>query len=168
MFPNDADVFDIARPVIEEFEDFKSTPYLCPTGHWTIAWGTTRYPNGVLVTPKDYPNGIPRDFAGVCLVSFMSRCRAQLEACMPDTMPTLHQAAALISLAYNCGVGIHDGKKGDIADSTLLEKLIAGDIESAADHFLDWDKGHVDGKLVEINGLLRRRKAERVIFLTAD
>jgi GH24 family phage-related lysozyme (muramidase) len=33
------------------------------------------------------------------------------------------------------------------------------------DAFLMWDKAHVDGQLVEVNGLKNRRSAERTLYL---
>ena len=47
----------------------------------------------------------------------------------------------------------------------MLRNFNAGNISAAADAFLMWDKGHVDGQAVEIPGLLKRRQAERAIFL---
>lgn len=165
MADANSDVLAIAKPIIKEFEEFVSTPYLCPAGKWTIGWGTTRYPSGKSVLPTDYPDGIPEDFANVCLVSAMIRTRASLAPLLKHE-PTANQAAALLSLAYNIGVGVHDGIKGDLADSTLLDKFNAGDVAGAADQFLVWDKAHVDGVLKELNGLKRRRVAERTLFLS--
>jgi len=166
-FPADSGVLALAKPLIKEFEGFRPTPYLCPAGKWTIAWGCTRYPSGKPVTPGDYAKGIPDDFAGICLVSAIMRVCESLEPCL-SRLPTKQQAAALISLGFNVGVGAHDGIKGDLADSTLLAKFNAGDAGGAADCFLDWDKAHVAGKLIELDGLKRRREAERAMFLTPD
>lgn len=167
QFPSDADVLALAKPLIKQFEGFAAKPYLCPAGKPTIAWGCTTYPSGKAVAMGDYPQGIPDDFAGVCLVSAMLRTLGQLKPLLTRS-PTVHQAAALLCLAYNVGVGCHDGVKGDIADSTLLEAFNAGDFESAASRFLDWDKAHVSGVLTVLPGLKKRREAERVLFLTPD
>lgn len=166
-FPTDSAVIALAKPLIVQFEGYSATPYLCPAGKPTIAWGCTRYPSGKPVTMGDYPEGISDSFAGICVVSAMLRVIAGLEACLTRT-PTVHQAAALVCLAYNIGVGLHDGIKGDLADSTLLAKFNADDIASAADQFLAWDKAHINGALTELPGLKRRREAERAMFLTAD
>lgn len=166
-FPADSAVLALAKPLIKQFEAFCPTPYLCPAGKPTIAWGCTRYPSGKPVSMTDYPNGIPEDFAGVCLVSAMLRVIEGLKACITRE-PTLHQAAALVSLAFNVGVGLHDGIRGDLADSTLLERFNAGDFPKAADCFLDWNKSHVSGVLTVLRGLTKRREAERALFLTPD
>ena len=68
---------------------------------------------------------------------------------------TDNMLAALVAFAYNVGIG-------NFSKSTLLKKLNAADIHGAADEFLRWNK--VKG--VECNGLTRRRRAERELFLT--
>lgn len=165
--PSDADVLALAKPLIKGFEGYSATPYLCAAGVQTIAWGTTRYPSGKPVARTDYPAGIPEDFANVCLVSSMLRVRGDLAKIL-KAVPTVHQAAALLCLTYNIGVGLHDGVKGDFADSTLLDKFNDGDIAAAAEQFLVWNKAHVNGVLTVLPGLTKRREAERVLFLTAD
>jgi lysozyme len=165
-FPPDLATFALARPRIQGFEGFMLKPYLCPANKWTIGWGTTRYPNGDRVKETDFPEGITPGFANTCLNYAMARVRLSLQPCLTH-IPTVPQAAALICLAYNVGVGVHDGVKGDLADSTLLAKLNAGDIGAAADHFLDWVYIHKDGKAVKLDGLVKRRQIERALFLQA-
>lgn len=164
-FPPDLETFALARPLIQKWESFSSKPYLCPAGKWTIGWGSTRYSNGTKVTENDKP--IDQSFAGILLVGSMRRVREDLEPCITRT-PTIHQAAAFIVLAYNIGVGAHDSIKGDLADSTLLAKFNGGDIEGAAEHFLDWVWIHKDGKPEKLQGLVNRRMEEKALFLTPD
>ena len=66
-----------------------------------------------------------------------------------------NQFDALVSFAYNVG-------SRALSTSTLLKKLNAGDIKGAADEFLRWNKA--GGKV--LNGLPRRREAERALFLS--
>ncbi|EKS7702377.1 lysozyme [Salmonella enterica] len=68
---------------------------------------------------------------------------------------TQGQFDALVSFAYNVG-------SRALSTSTLLKKLNAGDIKGAADEFLRWNKA--GGKV--LNGLTRRREAERALFLS--
>lgn len=167
MGPTDADVLTLAKPLIKEFEGFAAKPYLCPAQKWTIGWGTTKYPSGKPVARTDYPAGITPDYANTFLVSSMLRVRGDMAKLLTRT-PTAHQAAALLCLAYNIGVGLHDGIKGDFADSTLLDRFNAGDIAPAADQFLVWNKAHVNGVLTTLPGLTKRRAAERLLFLAPD
>lgn len=62
---------------------------------------------------------------------------------------------ALVSLAFNIGTGA-------LSKSTVLRRLNAGDRHGAADAFLSWNKA--GGRV--LNGLTRRRKAEREMFLS--
>lgn len=161
-WPADHDVFPVAKPPIKDAEGYRSKPYLCAAGKPTIGWGSTRYPDGRKVTMAD--DAIAQDWAEVCLTSAMRRVREQL-APLVKVDVTVNQAAALLSIAYNCGVGCHDGVRGDIADSTLLEKLNAGDVQGAAAEFPKWNKARVGGVLQPLGGLTKRRKAELELFL---
>lgn len=66
-----------------------------------------------------------------------------------------NQFSALVSFAYNCGLGSLKG-------STLLQLLNRGKYLQAADEFLKWNKAK--GKV--LRGLVERREAERRLFLT--
>lgn len=68
---------------------------------------------------------------------------------------TQNQFDALVSFAYNVGVGA-------LKSSTLLEYLNAGNFQKAADEFLKWNKS--GGKVY--GGLVKRREQERALFLT--
>ena len=65
------------------------------------------------------------------------------------------QFDALVSFVFNLG-------EGAFADSTLLRKINAGD-PSAADELLRW----INNDGVPMDGLKRRRQAERAMFLEA-
>ena len=69
------------------------------------------------------------------------------------------QHGALASFAYNLGLGA-------LKASTLLRRLNEGDHFGAADEFLKWDKAMFNGRKVALRGLTRRRKAERLLFLS--
>lgn len=163
LWPNFDAVCAVAEPLIKNAEGFEAKAYLCPAGKWTIGWGTTRYPNGHPVQPGDI---CTIDQAQAWLTASMQRVYSQLQASGAVTKaPNTNQAAALLSLAYNIGVGTHDGHTGDLADSTLLAQFNAGDVAGAAAHFLDWDKAHVDGQIEVLPGLKIRRQAEAALFL---
>src|SRR5690606_8536313 len=70
-----------------------------------------------------------------------------------------NQFDAMVSLSFNIGAG-------GFKNSSVVRRLKAGDVDGAADAFLLWNKGTVNGKKVAINGLTNRRKAERALFLT--
>lgn len=68
-----------------------------------------------------------------------------------------NQFDALVSFAYNCGL---EG----LRTSDLLAKVNKGDFQGAAKEFDRWV--HSGGKV--INGLVRRRNAEKNLFLTSQ
>jgi len=66
---------------------------------------------------------------------------------------TAHQYDALVSFCYNCG-------EGNLAKSTLLKKVNAGDHKGAAAEFHKWNKAN--GKVLA--GLTRRRASESLLY----
>lgn len=72
------------------------------------------------------------------------------------TVPlTQGQYDALVSFQYNCG---------KLGSSTLLKRVNAGDMAGAANQFEAWTKA---GGVTQ-RGLVRRRAAEKALFLTPD
>ena len=65
---------------------------------------------------------------------------------------------ALVSLVFNIG-------EKNFRRSTVLKKLNDGDKIAAAEAFERWTQAYVDGKLVKLDGLVRRRAAEKSLFL---
>lgn len=166
IWPNGALIFGKAEPIIKQAEGLRLKAYLCPAKVWTLGWGCTQHPNGQPVTADDFLHDEAE--AEVYLQASETRILLKLEASGAVTRaPTVNQAAALLSLAYNIGVGVHDGVKGDLADSSLLQAFDRGDIHGAALHFLDWDKARVDGAFVVLPGLKTRRTTEMNLFLEA-
>lgn len=162
-WPDRALVFALVEPMIKEFEEFRSRPYPCPAGWPTIGYGTIKYPDGRKVTLSDKPCSEAE--ATLYLEFSMRRVYADLQTKAGITRaPNLHQAAALLDLAYNVGVGVHDGVKGDLADSTLLDCFNRGDLAGAALHFCDWNKARVGGILQPLKGLTTRRQWDRALF----
>jgi lysozyme len=164
VFPA-AVAFVLARPVIKHEEDFCASPYLCAASRPTVGWGSTKYEDGKPVKLTD--PAITPARGDVLLTYGMMRVDKQLRPLF-TRQPTAHQYAAILSLGYNVGVGCHDGIKNDLADSTLLEMFNAGDTQGAADQFPLWNKAHVNGKVVALDGLTKRRALERTLFLTPD
>lgn len=68
-----------------------------------------------------------------------------------------HQFDAMVSLCYNIGPERFRG-------SSVVRFLNAGDDWTAGQKFLLWRKQTINGRLVEVPGLLRRRRAEREMF----
>jgi GH24 family phage-related lysozyme (muramidase) len=66
-----------------------------------------------------------------------------------------NQFSALVSFVFNLGAG-------ELEDSTLLELLNQGKYSEAADQFLRFNTDNGE----PLEGLTRRREAERQLFLT--
>ncbi len=134
--------------LVKSFEGLYLNPYLDPVGVWTIGWGHTgeeAYPGNRITKAK--AEELLRDDLGLFELAVQRLVKVPLNE---------NERDALISFAYNVGAG-------GLAESTLLRKLNAGDRRGAADEFLRWTKG--GGR--ELPGLVRRRKAERELFLSA-
>ncbi len=65
---------------------------------------------------------------------------------------------ALVSFIFNIGAD-------NFKRSTVLKKLNEGDKLGAAEAFERWTRARVDGKLMKLDGLVRRRAAEKSLFL---
>lgn len=74
--------------------------------------------------------------------------------------PTQQQFDALVSIGFNCGVK----GKDKIGESGLMARFNAGLDQECADRFLLWNKDNG----VVIDGLTKRRRAERAIYLVGD
>jgi len=148
----------LAAQTIAGFEGFRAQPYLDSAGVATLGFGTIRYPNGTPVTMQDAP--VTREVALGYLANDLRRTAAIVERGLHGAeLPTANQWAAMLSLAYNIGVGA-------FVRSSVFSDFNSGKFDAAADDFLLWDKARVGGKLVEVDGLRNRREAERTLFLT--
>ncbi len=142
--------------------------YLDPVGIWTIGWGhAITYKGDFLrgaankaIARALYPGGITREQAETLLRGDLVDTAAAVSHMAAVPLDD-GQFAALVSFAFNVGTG-------SLARSTLLRLLNAGDVAGAAEQFLAWDKGRVDGVLKPLAGLTRRRRAERALFLGQD
>jgi GH24 family phage-related lysozyme (muramidase) len=117
---------------------------------WTIGWGTT----GPGIGPDT--------------IWSLDQCAAALEKHVQqfalgvlDLSPNLEYAlprrfAAIISFAYNCGLG-------NYRISTLRKRVNEEDWESAGREILRWNKAA--GRVLP--GLTRRRKAESLMLISA-
>jgi len=139
--------------LIRQAEGLRLRAYLCPAGVWTIGIGTTVYPDGRKVQRGDKcTEQQATDYLANDLQGFERAVAAMV------TVPlTENQLSALVSFAYNVGGGA-------LSKSTLLRLLNAGDYASAANQFQRWNLAA--GK--ELPGLVKRRAAERALFLTPD
>lgn len=138
--------------LIAEFEGCRLKAYRCPAGVWTCGYGETDGVTAHTVWTQEYAD---QRFCE----ALTERAAAVRELCAID--PTGNQLSALVSLSYNIGLA---GLKG----STVLRCHNRGDEQSAARAFGLWNKARVNGALVVLAGLTRRRAAEAALYLKPD
>lgn len=143
-----------AIDLIAEFEGFREDAYLCPAGVWTIGYGTTEASGvGLSVYPGRKISEVhARLYLGVAVEVFAAKIRPLIKVPL-----SLNEWAAILSLAYNIGPSA-------FRRSSVLRNLNAGARLASADAFLLWNKAN--GKVLK--GLVRRREAERKLFLTVS
>lgn len=147
---------------IKRFEGCKLTAYQDIVGVWTIGYGETGpyVVKGLTITKAQADEGLWR------------RLRDEFEPGVVDALKgtpvTQQQFDALVSLAWNIGVGRepHPGTArstgSGLKGSTLMRKHREGDYVGAGDEFPKWN--HAGGQVVP--ALTRRRAAERLLYLS--
>lgn len=141
-----------AIELITRFEGYRPAPYVCPAGLSTIGYGSTRYPDGRKVTLLDPP--ISEDRAREILAGTIGQYEVAVDEAVTRRPLQQCQFDALVSFAYNVGAQA-------MRTSTLVALLNSGRALEASEQFLRWTKG--GGKVLP--GLVRRREAERALFL---
>ena len=136
--------------LIKRFEGLELEAYQDIAGIWTIGYGHTETAQpGMTITARQAEDLLRRDL--------VSRENGVDRAV---TVPlNQNEFDALVSFVYNVGINAFRG-------STALRRLNRGDRMGAADALTWWNKATVGGVLREVQGLTRRRAAERALFLT--
>jgi len=132
------------KDLIKLFEGCRLKAYDDGVGVWTIGYGHT-----VGVKPGDE---ITQEQADEWFSEESEQFSNKVQVLVLVEV-NQNQFDALVSLAYNIGVGA-------LSRSTLLRKLNAGDYQGAAEQFDVWNRG--GGKVMI--GLVRRREQERKLF----
>ena len=128
--------------LIKKFEGCKLTAYKCPAGIWTIGYGHT----------GDVKQGqtITRDYAETLLRSDLVKFELKVSKYDPQYNWNQNEFDALVSFAYNIGNIDQLTDRGNRSREKIAEKILL--YNKAAGQVL--------------NGLIRRRNAERELFLT--
>ncbi len=145
--------------LIQDFEGLKLQAYMCPAGVPTIGWGHTEtvtpecVRSGRTITSEQADELLRKD-----LHTFTTGVYKHLS--MPATD---NQFAAMVSLAYNIGLGA-------FARSSVLRAHNRGDTVAAAQAFGMWNQARdpATGKRRVLAGLTRRRAAEAALYLADD
>ncbi|MBB5520080.1 lysozyme [Amphiplicatus metriothermophilus] len=157
--------------LIKRFEGLRLEAYRDAAGVWTIGYGHTSkaldaaaeaatgeqrprfsIEKGRVVIDEADAEALLRADAG----RFEQAVRAAVAVPLEQ-----HEFDALVSLAFNIGAAAFAG-------STVVKRLNRGDRAGAAEAILWWDKARINGKYRRVEGLARRRAAERALFLGAN
>jgi lysozyme len=135
--------------LIKSFEGFRASAARLPDGRWTIGYGHVRSAReGLTIVERDAEDLLRYDLQPV-------------EQAIRDwTLAPLtqNQFDALASLVFNIS-------PGQFRDSEVLRRLNAGEYLVAAACFDAWRKARVNGRLIVVDALVRRRAAEKALFL---
>ena len=164
--------------LMHQFEGCRNKPYLCPAHIWTIGYGHVLYqeqirlpmmrPEGkttadiamirkeMPLKPEDSRVWSKKEIEELFEADVASFERGVLRL-VPGVVGRQGSFDALVSISFNFGLG-------NLQRSTIRMKANRGDWEGAAEAFMVWTKG--GGK--ELPGLVRRRKAEKALFLSDD
>ena len=134
--------------LVERFEGFRSKPYTCPAGIWTIGLGSTAYVDGRRVTSSDAPLTLEQARELALHELHHTYLPAVLRHC-PVLLTDEKKCNAIVDFAYNLGTG-------RLQTSTLKRKINASSWEEAKEQLLLWTKG--GGRVLP--GLVKRRTAE--------
>ena len=139
---------DVGIELIKKYEGCILKSYKCPSGVWTIGYGHTNgVKSGMQITKAQALDYLKQD-----LSTFEKAVTNYVKVPLNQ-----NQFDALVSFSFNCGTGA-------LKTSTLLQKLNSSDYNGAANEFLKWNKSN--GKV--LNGLVKRRKEEKELFLKTN
>jgi lysozyme len=164
------EILELAFKLAKPFEGLILNAYYDPVGYPTQGygrllsrevWGPLRRPpknNSERVTAQRW---LENKYPTIDLVTadewlkqdMMKAVRATLRLC--PGAENVRQIAALADFTFNCGAG-------NLEASTLRRKVNRGEFEDASNEFLKW----VFARGVKLPGLVRRRVAERDLFLS--
>ena len=131
--------------LIKHFEGCELTAYKCPAGVWTIGYGHIKgVSEGMTITQEQAEEMLRDEMAEY--EGYVNR--------LVTVELNQNQFDAMVSWVYNLG-------GGNLASSTLLKVLNAGDYDGVPAQMMRWNKA--GGKVLE--GLTRRRQAEADLFV---
>lgn len=140
---------DTGLNLIKGYEGLRMSAHYAPSEQWTVGYGhTSTARHGMSVTEGDAERLLKDDISPI-------------ETLIGDTVRAplnQNEHDAIVSLVFNIG-------EDNWRRSSVLRKLNEGDKLAAAQAFEMWTKAHINGELVTLDGLVRRRAAEKSLFL---
>ena len=137
-----------ALHLIKHYEGLKLEAYQDSVGVWTIGWGHTKTAKCGMVVTKSQAEQLLLDDIAEHARGVAGALKVKVKQ---------HQFDALVSFAFNLGVGALKG-------STMLKLINDGNESAAANQFDRWV--YAGGK--KLGGLVKRRTSERILFVTGE
>jgi len=137
--------------IVKSFEGLALRPYVCARGVNSVGYGATRGSDGRRIDLDMEP--ISETEAEALLIRDLESSEGWVRRLIKTAL-TENQFSALTSFTFNVGGGA-------LQRSTLRMKLNRGEVQNAADEFPKWKFAN---KRI-LAGLVRRRAAERALFL---
>jgi len=139
-----------AVALIKRFEGYRRSAAQLPDGRWTIGYGHTRSAReGVRIDEDD---------ASALLLYDLGEVSVALNELIYTPL-TQNQFDALASFAMNIGVD-------EFRRSLVLLRINEGGLLQAASAIELWRKADFEGERIVVDALVRRRAAEKALFLT--
>jgi lysozyme len=141
-----------ALALIKAFEGFRGKAYRCPAGVWTVGYGHTS-----MAGPPDVRPGLrmSKGEAAAVLAKDVDAFARDIGALIRVQLND-NQFGALVSFAYNVGVGA-------FRKSSVLSAVNAGEMDKVPRRLNLWVKA--GGRTLP--GLMKRRAAEGALFATS-
>ena len=158
--------------LMHQYEGYRNKPYLCPAHIWTIGYGHVLYQEQIrlpMVRKEGYTGMIrseyplraednrvwSKDETNKLFEDDVANFERGVLRLAPTVLGRQGAFDACVSFAFNAGLG-------NFQRSTIRMKTNRQDWEGTAEAFMQWTKG--GGR--ELAGLVKRRKAEKALFLS--
>ena len=149
--PSNGEINQDGLALIKSFEGYSTEPYRDPIGIWTIGYGSIWGMDGKRVT-GDHQT-ISKLTAQALLRREVANSERSVRRLVGTDILNNNQFSACVSFVYNLG-------SGSFASSTLRKLILRHDLYGAEGQFKRWV--FAGGR--KLNGLVRRREAERRLF----
>ena len=143
-------VSSAALELIKRFEGYRRKAARLADGRWTIGYGHT-------LTAREGAEVSPDDAEALLLYDVRPVAAAVDE--LIYTPLTQNQFDALVAFAFNVGVD-------NFRRSSVLRRVNEGALIQAACALEMWRKADFEGERIVVDALVRRRAAEKTLFLT--
>ncbi len=136
--------------LIKRFEGYRQKAAKLPDGRWTVGYGHT-------LTAREGASVSEKDAEALLLYDLISVAHSVNE----NTYAPLNQNQfdALVCFAFNIGLD-------NFLRSGVLRRINEGSLLQAACAMEMWRKADFEGERIVIDALVRRRSAEKTLFLT--